>query len=120
MSGASTLGELSREERMLLMRFVCSFAWADARIHPDERALVERYVRKLDLDAAESAQVQAWLERPPPPETVDAALVPMRHRLLFVRAIESMIGVDGEVTPAERSRLIEVARLLHRAGGPEG
>ena len=31
MSAAGTLRQLSREERLLLMRFVCSFAWADAR-----------------------------------------------------------------------------------------
>jgi hypothetical protein len=28
MSRAGALDELSREERLLLMRFVCSFAWA--------------------------------------------------------------------------------------------
>ena len=108
----AALRALTREERLLLMRFVCAFAWADARIHPEERALVGRYVQKLGLDASEQSQVEAWLERPPPPESVDPKLVPPRHRVLFIHAIESLVAADGEIAPVERDRLIELAKLL--------
>lgn len=112
MSAAGTLHQLSREERMLLMRFVCSFAWADARVVPEERALVQRLTAKLRLDASERRQVEGWLDAPPPPESVDPKLVPAAHRALFVHALESIVSVDGDVAPAERARLIELAKRL--------
>ena len=62
---SSKLRDLPREERLLLMRFVCSFAWADHRVQPQETALIARFVRRLDLDGAEVRQVEAWLEEPP-------------------------------------------------------
>ena len=31
---------------MLLMRFVCSFAWADLEVKPEERKLVARLIRR--------------------------------------------------------------------------
>jgi uncharacterized tellurite resistance protein B-like protein len=106
------LRRLSREQRLLLVRFVCAFAWADSRILPEERALVERYVEKLRLDAAEAAQARAWLERPPAPESVDPSLIPAEHRAVFIHALESIISVDGDVAPVERARLLELARRL--------
>jgi len=112
MSAAGTLRQLSRDERLLLMRFVCSFAWADARIAPEERALVQRMIAKLQLDAAERRQVLAWLDAPPPPESVDPKLVPPEHRALFLHALESIVSVDGDIAPAERSRLLELAKRL--------
>jgi hypothetical protein len=33
---------LSRDERLLLLRFVCAFAWTDLEVTPRERAFVER------------------------------------------------------------------------------
>jgi hypothetical protein len=32
---------LSRDERLLLLRFVCAFAWTDLEVTPRERAFVE-------------------------------------------------------------------------------
>jgi uncharacterized tellurite resistance protein B-like protein len=107
-----SLRQMSREERMLLMRFICSFAWADAQLREEERALVRRYVGKLGLDRDEQAIVRGWLELPPPRDSVDPKLVPARHRLLFIHALESLVAADGEVAPAERARLIELARHL--------
>ena len=111
MSVQATL-RLSREHRLLLLRFVCSFAWADGRVLPAERALVQRYVEKLGLDAQEEAQVRAWLERPPPPESVDPSAIPAEHRSLFVHALESVISVDGDVATVERERLLALAKRL--------
>ncbi|HVN37485.1 MAG TPA: DUF533 domain-containing protein [Myxococcota bacterium] len=106
---------LSREHRLLLLRFVCAFAWADGRVLPEERALVARYVEKLGLDAQEAAQVRAWLERPPPPESVDPSAIPVEHRSVFLHALESVISVDGDVAPVERERLLALAKRLRRS-----
>ena len=111
MSGEAAQG-LSREHRLLLLRFVCAFAWADGRVLPAERGLVQRYVEKLGLDAKEAAQVRDWLERPPPPESVDPAAIPAQHRSVFLHALESVISVDGDVAPVERERLLDLAKRL--------
>ena len=108
--------ELSRDERLLLVRFVCSFAWADLEVGPTERAFVSRLSRRLDLDDEERRQVEGWLARPPSPESVDPALVPREHRTRFIRAIESVIAVDGEISPLEREQLLLFAQLLRRPG----
>ena len=112
MTTEQTLDALSSEERMLLMRFVCSFAWVDGRIHEAERALIARYMARLGLDEAESREVRGWLERPPAPESVSSDRVPAEHRVRFVRALESVVSVDGEITEAERSQLLQLARHL--------
>ena len=41
--------QLSKEDRLQLMKFVCSFAWADLRIEQAEREMVHKLVRKLKL-----------------------------------------------------------------------
>ncbi len=112
MSEAHTnLDELPRDERLLLMRFVCSFAWADDQVQPAERELVSRYVRRLKLEADEIEQVNTWLDETPSGEPIDPRRVPAEHRMLFLRAMESIIAVDGEVTPSEREALLRFAKL---------
>ena len=106
------MSELTREERLLLLKFVCSFAWADLKIHPQEREFVSKLIRRLNLNDEERRQVDGWLVDPPAPESVDPALVPKEHRMSFLRTIESVIAVDGEVSPVEREQLIRFARLL--------
>jgi hypothetical protein len=91
---------------------VCSFAWVDLEVRATERAFVSRLVLRLQLDDEERRQVESWLTVPPPPESVDPALVPRAHRMRFVRAIESVIAVDGEASPLEREQLLSFAQLL--------
>ncbi len=112
MEEEESLKELTREERLLLMSFVCSFAWADLEVKPEERELVARMIRRLQLDDEEKRQVLEWLESPPPAGTVDPKLVPKAHRMKFLRAVESTITVDGEVSPEERDSLLLFAKLI--------
>ena len=112
MEEGTVLKELTREERLLLMRFVCSFAWADLEVRPEERELVARLIRRLRLDHDERQQVLQWLESPPPPRSVDPELVPRDHRMKFLRAVESTVTVDGEVSPEERESLLLFAKLI--------
>ena len=71
MERVAPLEELSREERLLLMRFVCSFAWIDLEVKPEERELVARLIRRLQLDDEEKEYVSKWLESPPPPDSAE-------------------------------------------------
>ena len=109
---ATRLEDLARNERLALIRFVCSFAWADFQIKPEERAFVTNLVRRLELDAAERMTVDEWLTLPPDPESVDPALVPRRHRELFLSEIESLISADGKVAPEERESLSVLSQLV--------
>jgi hypothetical protein len=99
------LSKLNQTDRMRLMRFVCSFAWADLEVNDKERALVKRMVRTLRLDAEEKKKVEGWLESPPRPEEIDPTSVPRHHRELFVDAAKAMIVADGMVTPEEVEEL---------------
>ena len=112
MEDHASLEELSRDERLLLMRFVCSFAWADMEVKAEERALVARMIRRLQLNEEERQQVLHWLECPPAPDSVDPKLVPRAHRMKFLRAVESTVAVDGEVSAEERDSLVLFAKLI--------
>jgi uncharacterized tellurite resistance protein B-like protein len=103
------LDRLDRRERMRLMKFVCSFAWADLEIRPEERAFVHKMVARLALDDDDGDQVQSWLDLPPAPESIDPTLVPTAHRRVFIQAIKGVIAADGEIAPEE----VENFRLFH-------
>jgi uncharacterized membrane protein YebE (DUF533 family) len=107
-----TFEKLSRDERLVLIRFVCSFAWADFEIRNEERRFIADLVRKLELDPAERQLVEKWLTLPPEPESVDPALVPRPHRELFLAAIQAVISADGEVSPEERESLSILSQLV--------
>lgn len=115
MSSAPTpdsLQRLSPSDRMRLMKFVCSFAWADLEIHPQERDFVERMIERLGLDEAEHARVRGWLSVPPAPETIDPTQIPVEHRRVFVRSIKDVILSDGEIAPEESENLALLEDLL--------
>ena len=109
----SSLLELNSQERLQLLRFVCSFAWIDLKITPEERELVAHMITRLELDTDEMSQVAGWLQSPPLPDSVDPQDVPHVHRVRFLRAMESMVAVDGEVTDDERETVIIFAQLIH-------
>ena len=81
------LQSLDHDDRLRLMRFVCSFAWADLEIQPEERAFVARMVTELGLED-DREQINHWLKHPPRPEEVDPTRVPRQHRELFLEAME--------------------------------
>jgi len=99
---------LDRSERLRLLKFVCSFAWADLEIRPEEREFISAMVDRLALEGADRAKVRRWLERPPSPESVDPTHVPVVHRKVFLDAIRGVIAADGEIAPEE----IESFRLF--------
>src|SRR5437870_213713 len=104
--------KLSKQERMSLMRFVCSFVWADLEVKASERKFVAAMAKKLKLDEKERAQVEGWLKLPPKPEEVDPTRIPKAHRQLFLDACRDAIMADGEVHPDEWDNLTLFEALL--------
>jgi uncharacterized tellurite resistance protein B-like protein len=112
------LADLTREERLQLLRFVCSFAWADQQIRPKERQFVRRLVDRLGL-ADEREQIEAWLTVPPDPETIDPMQIPHAHRRLFVDAAHAVALADGDLAPEEREELRLLAELTQVGARPD-
>jgi uncharacterized membrane protein YebE (DUF533 family) len=106
------LDALNREDRLQLMRFVCSFAWADLEIADAEREFVVKMVVRLGLDDEEQEQVAKWLELPPRADDLDPADIPTEHRQLFLDAAKAMIMSDGNVEDVEAENLIILDQLL--------
>ncbi len=106
------LDALDRDERLQLMRFVCSFAWADLEVTEGERDFVVRLVDRLDLDDDEREQVAKWLEVPPRADDLDPADVPREHRQLFLDAARAMILSNGRLGDVEAENLVILDQLL--------
>lgn len=104
--------DLSPQQRLNLMKFVCSFAWADLRVTSKERAVISRMIRRLEFSPSERKMVQRWLEVPPPPEEVDPAEVPPDHREEFLAAARAVIEADGKTVGAERESYALLVELL--------
>lgn len=106
------LEALSREDRMQLMRFVCSFAWADLEIRPEERDFIIKMITRLELNEDETAEVAQWLQVPPRADDLDPEDIPREHRKLFLDAARAMILSDGSVEQVEAENLIILDALL--------
>jgi len=104
--------QLDRKDRLQLLDFVCSFAWADLRIRPQEREFMKRLVGRLELSQDERSAVDAMLSRPPRAEDIDPIDVPLEHRRLFLQTVKEMVLADGEIDPAEAEQLDLFEELL--------
>ena len=104
------LKSLPRDERLLLLKFICSFVWADLEVDDAERLFVWDLVRQAGLHADEERLVQEWLRSPP--ADVDPAQVPAQHRRLFVEAAREAIEANGRVSEPERETLELLDQLL--------
>jgi uncharacterized tellurite resistance protein B-like protein len=104
--------ELSRDDRLLLLRFVCAFAWTDLEVRESERRFVRRLVQRLELDADDARQVEEWLSIAPSPQSVDPSRVPEAHRRVFIDAVRALIYADGSVDAEEREQLDRLKAAL--------
>jgi uncharacterized tellurite resistance protein B-like protein len=96
---------LAREERLRLMKFLCSFAWADLEVQSEERDFVRRMVTRLGLRPEEAAQVDAWLQVPPRIDDVDPSEIPLEHRKLFLDTLRELVLADGSIDEQEQASL---------------
>ncbi|MEM1416441.1 MAG: TerB family tellurite resistance protein [Myxococcota bacterium] len=103
---------LDREDRLRLMRFICSFAWADLEVQSEERQFVGKLIKQLDLDDEEVAQVEAWLQVPPTADELDPAEIPAEHRQLFLDTARAMIVADGKIDADEAVNFDLLEQLL--------
>lgn len=106
------ISQLSKEDRLRLMKFVCSFAWADLHIAESERKMVQKLVRRLKLNKDEKQIVEGWLEIPPKAEELDPTQIPDSHRALFLTTAREMIEIDGEIAPEEVENFELLEQLL--------
>jgi uncharacterized tellurite resistance protein B-like protein len=94
---------LTRDERLLLLRFACAFAWTDLEVTERERKFVRRLVEKMELPKDEAAEVEHWLHVAPSPGDVDPKRVPQEHRRAFIETVRALIYADGKVDDEERA-----------------
>jgi uncharacterized tellurite resistance protein B-like protein len=104
--------KLSPKDRLRLMKFVCSFVWADLEVKGSERKFVADMVKKLHMTEEEAAQVKEWLKVPPRPEEVDPTQIPKEHRQMFLDTMRDVVKADGQVAPDEWENLALFEQLL--------
>jgi len=103
---------LAREDRLRLMKFICSVAWADLEVQSEERTFVRRMVTRLGLRDDEIAQVDTWLQVPPSIDDVDPVSIPREHRKLFLDTLRELVHADGAVDEQEQTSLALIEDLL--------
>jgi hypothetical protein len=106
------MAEFERADRLRLVKFLCSFAWADLEVREEERVFVKRVVQRLGLNDEDEVKIQGWLSVPPDPESVDPMQIPRAHRRIFLDSIEGVIVSDGVITPEERESFDVLKTLL--------
>jgi uncharacterized tellurite resistance protein B-like protein len=110
---------LTKEQRLQLMRFVCSFAWADFEVQDAEKTYIGRLIKKLALDEDEQKLVNGWLKVPPPAEEVDPTRIPKEHRKIFLDTVREVVMADGRLDPDEAENLALFQELLAFSGTDE-
>jgi uncharacterized tellurite resistance protein B-like protein len=101
---------IGRDERMRLLKFVCSFAWTDLEISDAERDVIFRLVDRWEFDLEDRKTVARWLKVPP--EDVDPTEIPREHRERFLQAVREIVVADGEVREEERTSLALFEELV--------
>jgi uncharacterized tellurite resistance protein B-like protein len=97
--------DLTEAERIDLMRFLCSFAWADGEVQPKERAVLDRVLAGLQLSDEGHAQVRAWLSAPPDMEGFDFGAIAPDKRSLFTDHAFEVAAADGGLAAEELAHL---------------
>lgn len=113
------LKDLSDDEKLRLLRFMCAFAWADLEIADKERDLVLGIIRALELPAEEAALAATWLDHPPSEDDLDPYEIPDAHRRLFLEAALEMVGADDVVDVMEAENFAIFEALMEPAGAGE-
>ena len=94
--------DLSLDDRLTLLRFICSFAWADFEVQSSEKALISQVLDGMELDLERRKEVRNWLSSPPPlDDQLDPTKIPQQHRDLFLTAAWTIISADGAVSRDE-------------------
>ena len=104
--------DMDRDARLLLLKFVCAFAWTDLKVRSSERRFVKRLVERLELNEDDRDRVEAWLNLAPSPGDINPADVPVEHRRTFVEALRAVMYADSEVDDEEREHFEQLRAAL--------
>lgn len=105
------LEQLSQEERVLLLRLLASFAWADGDVAEAEKKFVRRVMSKLPLTPDEVKDAESWL-LVAPTEPVAMDRVAPEHRRVFLESVRALIFMDGKIDPEEQAHFDKLRALL--------
>ncbi len=106
------LSSMDRDARLQLVKFVCSFAWADLEVNEAERAFVHDLFDRLELDPDERIAVEGWLSSPPNPDDIDPQEIPVEHREIFLQTTLALMAADGELAPEETENYNLLSQLV--------
>lgn len=106
------LDHLSGEDRLRLLKFVCSFAWADLEVQSKEREFIADMAEQLGLKDDEITTVAGWLESPPRADELDPQQIPRNQRQLVLDAARAIVLADGSVELHELENLVLLNELL--------
>jgi hypothetical protein len=81
-------------------------------VTPAERAHVGRLVARLGLSVAEVADVERWLDAPPPTDDLDPMHVPAEHRQMLLATLREVAAIDGRVSDEEAELIGLLEQLL--------
>lgn len=107
------LENLTDDEKLRLLRFLCSFAWADLNVGDPERKLVVDLIRRFGLGDEDSVMAAGWLDHPPNEDDIDPTDIPRDHRQLVLDAVLEMVGVDGRVDSMEAESYAVLEALMN-------
>lgn len=110
------LHELSQGEKVDLVEVLVAVAWADGRLDPRERVLIERQVELAELPKETAQRLLAHLDQPPAPEELLLKPLDVGARRFVLEQGVLLSLVDDEQDPSERELLRHIARRL---GGEE-
>ena len=97
--------ELTAAERLELMRFLCSFAWADGEVQAQERVLLEQILGGLGLEAEARAKATTWLFSPPDMAGFDFGAIAPGKRQLFLDKAFAVASAHGGIAADELRHL---------------
>jgi len=94
-------------QRSQLVHMACVAAWSNLDVHPEEREVVLRIARQLELSADELAKVEGWLKDGPP--DFDPYAIPREHREAYIETFMEVARADGQIDLEES----ETIKVLH-------
>lgn len=110
--GVSRLHELSRAQKVSLIQVLTAVAWADGRVSPEERRLVEHHVALADLPAKTTKRLLEGIKGKVPPEALELEpLEPTARRFVLEQGILLSL-VDDDLDEAEQALLERIAERL--------
>jgi tellurite resistance protein len=98
--------EISADEALLIAAALQDIAGVDGT-HSDEKELIQRLLRELGADPVDTLQLPQMSPDELAPKLVDPTL-----RMALLQCSLLLAMADGEVSEAERERILEYARAL--------